>query len=175
MQSFFDNLRANRSVLKRTRPNPELPDLVLYTEWLAGEAKRKVRDTRGLEHAIADGVLASSYRLVTGSQAKELIEAHWANLVPPVPQPIVIQRAPEAPPAAAARPASQARPASAPAADTKPAKHTAAAKPKKATAKKPAAKRSAKAASARKAPAKSAAKKPAAKATARRTAGRAKH
>lgn len=79
MADILGKARAGRTVLKRTTSTQggELPRLVLYMEWLAGERKRRVIDTDGKEHAIPDNVVESSYKLVTGSQAQELIEKHW--------------------------------------------------------------------------------------------------
>lgn len=77
MNDFLSKARAQKSVLKRTRPSQELPSPVLYMEWLAGEARRKVLDTDGKEHVLSDLVVQSNYKLVTGAQAKELIAKHW--------------------------------------------------------------------------------------------------
>jgi hypothetical protein len=65
--------------LKRTTSTQggELPRLVLYVEWLAGENKRRVVDTEGKEHRLNDRIVESSYRLVTGGQAEELLAEHW--------------------------------------------------------------------------------------------------
>jgi hypothetical protein len=75
----LDKLKANKSVLKRTKPGKGLPKLVLYVEWLAGERRRKVLDEEGAVHQIDDAAMISHYKLVTGSQGKELIEKHWAK------------------------------------------------------------------------------------------------
>jgi hypothetical protein len=79
MADILGKARAGRSVLKRTnaKQGAELPALVLYMEWLAGESKRRVLDIEGKEHRIPDRIIESSYRLVTGGQAQELIEKHW--------------------------------------------------------------------------------------------------
>lgn len=79
MADILAKARAGRSVLKRTTATQgaKLPTLVLYMEWLAGENKRRVLDTEGAEHRIPDRVIESSYRLLTGTQAQELIEKHW--------------------------------------------------------------------------------------------------
>ena len=77
MNDFLSKARANRSVLKRTRGPNDLPTPVLYVEWLSGEMRRKVLDTTGKEHLLTDKVLQSSYKLVTGAQAKDLIAEHW--------------------------------------------------------------------------------------------------
>lgn len=49
-------------------------------EWLAGEGKRRVLDTRGKEHLITDKVLQSNFKLATGADAKKLIAAHWPKV-----------------------------------------------------------------------------------------------
>ena len=76
---FFSKLRIQKSVLKRTRKRDDLPREALYVEWLSGEGRRKVLDTRGKEHLITDKVLQSNYKLATGSDAKKLIATHWAS------------------------------------------------------------------------------------------------
>lgn len=83
MADFFSKLRARRSVLKRTRDRADLPGAVLYLEWIGGEAKRKVLDTDGNEHTLADVVLQSNYKVVNRPQAKELIAKHWAEAAAP--------------------------------------------------------------------------------------------
>jgi ubiquinone biosynthesis protein Coq4 len=80
MNDFLQKARAMRSVLKRTRGSTDLPSPVLYVEWLSGEMKRKVLDVEGKEHFLPDAVVQSNYRLVTGSQAKDLIAEHWDKL-----------------------------------------------------------------------------------------------
>lgn len=75
--AVLDKLKANKSVLKRTKPAKGLPKLVLYTEWLAGERRRKVLDEEGSEHQLDDDAVISNYKLVTGPQGKALIEKHW--------------------------------------------------------------------------------------------------
>ncbi len=80
MSDFFKNLQARRTVLKRTKVKPELPAVVLYIETLGGEMKRRVLDTKGGEHLINDKVMQSYYRVLPGSQAKELIAQHWASV-----------------------------------------------------------------------------------------------
>lgn len=80
MNDFLTKARARRSVLKRTRGRSDLPSPVLYMEWLSGEMKRRVIDVEGHEHLLADAVVQSYYRLVTGGQAKDLIAAHWASI-----------------------------------------------------------------------------------------------
>jgi hypothetical protein len=77
--TFFDKMQTRRSVLKRTRSRQDLPQVVLYVEGVAGQPRRKVLDTEGKEHIIDDSVLQSQYKLVTGSQGKELIEQHWPH------------------------------------------------------------------------------------------------
>ncbi len=79
MADILAKARAGRTVLKRTTATQgaKLPALVLYMEWLAGENKRRVLDTDGNEHRLNDKIVESSYRLVTGGQAQELIEKHW--------------------------------------------------------------------------------------------------
>lgn len=83
MNDFLSKARANRSVLKRTSGSAQLPSPVLYVEWLSGEMKRKVLDKEGKEHMLADKVLMSSYKLVTGAQAKDLIAEHWPKALEP--------------------------------------------------------------------------------------------
>lgn len=79
MSQFFDRLRPRRTVLKRTKPAPDLPKLVLYAEWVQASAQRKVIDEEGKEHLIPDRTLESHYKQVGGGTAKSLIEAHWAE------------------------------------------------------------------------------------------------
>lgn len=80
MNDFLTKARARRSVLKRTSGPTDLPSPILYMEWLSGEAKRRVLDTAGKEHLLTDNVLQSNYKLVTGSQAKTLIDEHWPKV-----------------------------------------------------------------------------------------------
>lgn len=80
MNDFLNKARAMKTVLKKTRSRSDLPSPVLYMEWLSGEAKRRVIDTQGAEHMLADAVVQSNYKLVTGGQAKELIAEHWAKV-----------------------------------------------------------------------------------------------
>jgi hypothetical protein len=78
MADILGKARAGRTVLKRTNTQQaNMPKLVLYLEWLAGENKRRVLDTENKEHRIDDRTIESSYRLVTGNQAQELMEKHW--------------------------------------------------------------------------------------------------
>ena len=79
MADILAKARAGRTVLKRTTQAQgfKLPSLVLYMEWLAGENKRRVIDTEGQEHRLPDKIVESSYRLVTGGQAEELLAQHW--------------------------------------------------------------------------------------------------
>lgn len=77
MKDAFSNLRVKRSVLKRTRSRADLPAVVLYLGPLAGQMKQKVMTPEGGEQELTDGVLASYYKLVTGSKGKELLEEHW--------------------------------------------------------------------------------------------------
>jgi hypothetical protein len=119
MADILAKARAGRSVLKRTNSTQgggELPKLVLYMEWLAGENKRRVVDTDGKEHRIPDRMIESSYRLVTGGQAEELMGEHWpAQLGDTAPAKPAAKPAPkaEAKPAAAK---TAAKPAAKPAA-----------------------------------------------------------
>jgi hypothetical protein len=83
MQSFLDKMQTKRTVLKRTKSRAELPALVLYLETVAGQPKRRVLDTEGKEHEIEETVLQSTYKLVTGAQAKELHAQHWPKVTPP--------------------------------------------------------------------------------------------
>ncbi len=79
MADILAKARAGRTVLKRTTSTQggDLPRLVLYMEWLAGENKRRVVDTEGKEHRLNDKIVESSYKLVTGGQAEELLAQHW--------------------------------------------------------------------------------------------------
>lgn len=88
MSDFFSRLRVRKSVLKRTTKRKELPEAVLYVEWLSGEARRKVLDAEGGEHLLTDDVVQSNYKLVSNAQAKKLIDAHWKDHVV-APQPPV--------------------------------------------------------------------------------------
>ena len=81
MTDFFGNVRARRTVFKRTRPGPDLPAAALYLEWLSRERKRKVLDPDGAEHLLADTVIQSHYKIVSKSESKKLIEAHWKDEV----------------------------------------------------------------------------------------------
>lgn len=85
MADILAKARAGRTVLKRTTSTQgvELPRLVLYMEWLAGENRRRVLDTEGQEHRIPDRIIESSYKLVTGGQAEELLHEHWPSAAPP--------------------------------------------------------------------------------------------
>lgn len=75
--SFFDRLRSRRSVLKRTRKRQDLPEVVLYLDWIGGESKRRVMASDGSEHIFADAVIESNYKSASKQEAKKLIEAHW--------------------------------------------------------------------------------------------------
>ncbi|MEK7704834.1 MAG: hypothetical protein AAB426_07735, partial [Myxococcota bacterium] len=66
-----------RSVLKRTRSRADLPAVVLYLGPLSGQMKQKVMTPEGSEQDLADGVMSSYYKLVTGTKGKELLESHW--------------------------------------------------------------------------------------------------
>lgn len=81
MSDFLKALQARRSVLKRTKPKADLPALALYMEALSGEMKRRVLDEQGGEHLITDKMIQSYYRVLPGSQAKELIAQHWASQI----------------------------------------------------------------------------------------------
>ncbi len=132
MADILAKARAGRTVLKRTtQPHGiKLPSLVLYMEWLAGENKRRVIDTEGAEHRLHDKVVESSYRLVTGGQAEELLNQHWPAQLDGEPS-VPVTKA-EAKPA----PKPVEKPAAKPTAKAAPKKPEA----KKADAKKPAAK-----------------------------------
>ena len=82
-QSFLDRLQTKRTVLKRTKNRAELPELVLYLETVAGQPKRRVLDTEGKEHLLDETILQSHYKLITWSQAKELLPKHWPQHVKP--------------------------------------------------------------------------------------------
>jgi len=77
MATMLEKMQTRRTVLKRTRPRADLPALALYVETVAGQPKRKVLDTDGKEHVLDETLLQSQYKLVTGPQAKELIDQHW--------------------------------------------------------------------------------------------------
>jgi hypothetical protein len=77
MSDFFARARSRRTVLKRTKKGPELPEIMLYVEWRAGEMKRLYLDTSGAEHALSDVVVQSHYRFATGGEAKKLLGEHW--------------------------------------------------------------------------------------------------
>jgi len=81
MTDFFKNLRARRSVLKRTRTHKDLPPEVFYLEWLPGEGKRRFLDAEGQEHLLADKTVESNYKLLGKGPAKKLIDSHWAKEV----------------------------------------------------------------------------------------------
>ena len=88
MADFFDRLRVRKSVLKRTTKRKELPEVVLYLEWLGGEARRRVLDAEGGEHVLTDDVVQSNYKLVSNAQAKKLIATHWKGDVAAKQQPV---------------------------------------------------------------------------------------
>lgn len=77
ISDFFSRLRIRKSVLKRTTKRKELPEAVLYVEWLSGEARRRVLDAERKEHVLTDDVVQSNYKLVSNAVAKKLIESHW--------------------------------------------------------------------------------------------------
>ena len=81
---FFSKLRVRRSVLKRTGKFSELPEKVLYVEWLSNEGKRKVLDVEGKEHAITDRKMQSNYKMATRRAAKKMIAEHWSDAQLPV-------------------------------------------------------------------------------------------
>jgi hypothetical protein len=117
MADILAKARAGRTVLKRTTSTQggELPRLVLYMEWLAGESRRRVIDTDGQEHRIPDRIIESSYKLVTGGQAEELLHEHWPSAAPPRPAPEAARPTPSngahakpSAPAAKAKPAAKA-------------------------------------------------------------------
>lgn len=87
MNDFFSKVRSRRTVLKRTRPSPELPPAVLYLEWLNVEGKRKVLDPEGNEHVLTDKVLMSNFKIVSKTEANKLIEAHWKDQIAKVQEP----------------------------------------------------------------------------------------
>jgi hypothetical protein len=79
MATMLDKMQTKRTVLKRTRSRADLPALVLYLETVSGQPKRRVLDADGKEHLIDESVLQSQYKLVTGPQAKDLIDKHWPS------------------------------------------------------------------------------------------------
>jgi hypothetical protein len=84
MATLLDKMQTRKTVLKRTRTRPDLPSLVLYLETVSGQPKRRVLDAEGKEHLLDESVLQSQYKLVTGAQAKELIDKHWPKARPAV-------------------------------------------------------------------------------------------
>jgi hypothetical protein len=88
MSDFFDRLRIRKSVLKRTTKRKELPEAVLYLEWLSGEARRRLLDVARKEHLLADDVIQSNYKLVSNAQAKKMIASHWKEDVAAPQQPV---------------------------------------------------------------------------------------
>lgn len=79
VSDFFDRLRARRSVLKRTRKRDDLPEAVLYLEWVGGEGARRLLDPEGKEHVLPDAVVQSNYKSATKAEGKKLIEKYWAD------------------------------------------------------------------------------------------------
>lgn len=88
MSDFFARLRVRKSVLKRTTKRKELPEAVLYVEWLGGEARRRVLDTDRKEHLLTDDIVQSNYKLVSNAEAKKLIASHWKEDVATPQQPV---------------------------------------------------------------------------------------
>ncbi len=86
--SFFDRLRSRRSVLKRTRKRDDLPEVVLYLEWIGGEAKRRVMAPDGSEHVFADAVIESNYKSASKQEAEKLIEAYWKKEIAQPQEPV---------------------------------------------------------------------------------------
>lgn len=74
---FLSKARPGRTVLQCTRPRADLPNVVLYLEWLSGVSKRRVVDNKGQEHILADKILQSNYKLIPAAQADALIAKHW--------------------------------------------------------------------------------------------------
>lgn len=87
MATLLDKMQTRKTVLKRTRTRADLPALVLYLETVSGQPKRRVLDSEGKEHVIDESVLQSQYRLVSGGQAKELIDKHWPHQKQPPGKP----------------------------------------------------------------------------------------
>jgi hypothetical protein len=87
MKQFLDKLRTHRAVLQRTKSRNDLPKLVFYVGWLASTSQRRVLDQDGQEHVIADRVLQSHYKQVSGTKMKALIAKHWAAHKPEAPVP----------------------------------------------------------------------------------------
>ena len=84
--NFLEKLRPYKSVVRRTRPQKDLPEELLYADWLGGEGKRKLIDLQGNEHVLTDKVLQSNSKMATGSYAKKLIKEHWADANPNAPK-----------------------------------------------------------------------------------------
>ena len=76
---FFRNMRPKKSVLKRTRPKPELPPYVLYLGELVGQNQRRVIGTTGEEKVLPDKIVESNYKLVSGPEAEALLQEHWSS------------------------------------------------------------------------------------------------
>ena len=87
MKAFFDRLRARRTVLKRTRKRPDLPEAALYIEWIGGENKRRLMAPDGTEHVFADKLVESYYKIAGKADGTKLIEAHWSEEVAKAQEP----------------------------------------------------------------------------------------
>ncbi|MBT6179191.1 MAG: hypothetical protein HOI23_18245 [Deltaproteobacteria bacterium] len=84
--NFLEKLRPYKSVVRRTRAKAELPEELLFADWLGGEGARKMIDVQGNEHILTDKVLQSNYKMATGAYAKKLIKEHWADANPKAPK-----------------------------------------------------------------------------------------
>jgi len=82
MSTFFDKLKPRRSVLKRTKVRPDLPKLLLYTDWLPGKHQRRLLDIEGNPHELDDNIVESYYKLSKGSESTKLIDDHWPDQKP---------------------------------------------------------------------------------------------
>lgn len=88
VSDFFERLRARRSVLKRTRKREDLPEAVLYLEWIGGEGARKLLDPEGKEHVLPDAVVESNYKSASKAEGKKLIEKYWKQQAAKKQEPI---------------------------------------------------------------------------------------
>ena len=79
MTDMLQKLRPRRTVLIRTTKKTDLPESVLYVEWLGGEMSRKVLDAEHKEHVLTDQILLSNYKISGGPEAETLIAKHWTQ------------------------------------------------------------------------------------------------
>ena len=134
-RTYFDKLRARKTVLKRTKKSDTLPDMVFYLEWLGSTGKRRVLDLDGAEHVLDDRVVETHYKLMTGKKAKAMIAEHWSKetIAPQAPVVGAKSDAPVSKPKPAKKVAKKAPAKPAKKVAAKPAKKTAKKTTKKAT------------------------------------------